>query len=144
MVRSLMFTALTCLTGKKTTKKKHLLTHSWIYFFFYVQGTDIIMDRSTVGSRSNWSKMIYRAFWKLLFESLDQNLWYWTNKLSSHPQPTELEPGATNSHNMLRNVTVDSLTHVWTNRWWFLLRLRQCTWEPLLYNRMGCECPWIP
>lgn len=61
MVRTHMFTALTCLTRKE---KK---TPSWINFFFYVQGTDIIMGRRTVGSHSNWGEMIYRAFLKAAF-----------------------------------------------------------------------------
>lgn len=41
-------------------KKKKALPDTQLDFFFYVQGTDIIMD--TVGSHSNWSEMIYRPF----------------------------------------------------------------------------------
>lgn len=43
-----------CLYERKT------LPDTQLDFFFYVQGTDIIMD--TVGSYCNWSEMIYKPF----------------------------------------------------------------------------------
>lgn len=82
---------------------KKTLPDTQLDFFFYVQGTDIIMG--TVGSHSNWSEMIYRPFWKLLFESLNQTLdlslyldqTFDTGLTNYHLTHTQLEPGATNS-----------------------------------------------
>lgn len=69
MVRSLMFTALTCLNGRENTRSTQLDS------FIFVQGTDIIMGRCAVGRHSNWNKMIYRPCLKAaFFESFTKNI----------------------------------------------------------------------